>query len=210
MAKTIADLLSSANHEWDHWGQSTWDVAADRKHIGHRDDEKEFAEYVIESYNSVGGGAPSIADIQNDVYPWSAVGMSAIFKNAGFTRKEFPFAQAHSVWIRAFVKARKTGAPALYHAFRLNEAEASPDVGDLIGYVRVSGTNFEKAQTFYDKITGYPSHSDIVVARRPGEIDVIGANVLDSVTKKTISLSPGGLVSDRVHHWFVVMRRTDF
>jgi hypothetical protein len=210
MAKTLADLIASANHEWDHWGKSTWNLKTGGKDIGHTDEEEEFAQYVIDNYNSVAGGDPSLSDIENDLYFWSAVGMSAIFSKAGFVRSEFPFSQAHSTWIKAFIKARKEGAPALYHGFRLFEAEASPEPGDLVGYTYADHITFEQAQAFFDRRGSFPSHTDVVVARRAGEIDVIGANVLDSVTKKTVPLSADGLIADRTHKWFVVLKRTGF
>ncbi len=210
MSAQIADLLAVANKEWDYWGRSTFNVATGAKHIGHTDDEENYAEYVIRNYNKAGGGSPSVYDIQNDHYYWSAVGISYFFKTAGFKKSQFPFSEAHSTWIKAFVKARKADTPALYHAFRLIETEASPQVGDLVGYTYAKNTTFEQAQAYYDKTGNYPSHTDLVVTRRTREIDVIGANVLDSVTKKTIKLTANGLIADRSHKWFVVMRRKGF
>ncbi len=210
MAKTEADLLESANKEWEHWGKSKWNLSSGRRTIGHTDDERPFAKYVLDHYCSVGGGSPSLIDISNDHYFWSAVGISAIFAGAGFTRNDFPFSQAHSTWIRKFVKARKENQPALYHAFRLNEPQASPQVGDMVGYTYAQGITFEQAQAFFDRTGSYPSHTDIVVARREREIDVVGANVLDSVTRKTIPLTAAGLIADRSHKWFVVLKRKGF
>lgn len=210
MAKTLADLLNSANHEWDHWGNSTWNLSTGAKNIQHTDDETVFAQYVIDNYNSVAGGSPSVNEIANDLYFWSAVGMSAIFKGAGFKKTEFPFSQAHSTWIKKFIKARKNNTPALYHGFRIAEAAASPDVGDMVGYTYASGLTFAQAQAFFDKTGSYPSHTDVVVARRPREVDVIGFNVLDSVTKKTVPLTAAGLIADTSHKWFVVLKRKGF
>jgi hypothetical protein len=210
MAKTVNDLLDSAANEWDYWGQSTWNLSTGAKAVGHTDDEHDFAQYVIDHYNAVGGGDPSVNDIANDLYFWSAVGMSAIYKGAGFEKTEFPFAQAHSKWIKKFIKARKDNVPALYHGFRILEAEAMPDVGDMVGYTYASGITFAQAQAYFDKTGSYPSHTDVVVARRTGEIDVIGANVLDSVTKKTVKLTAAGLIADRSHKWFVVLKRRGF
>ena len=209
MAKTVSSLISSANSEWNHWGNSTWNLSTDKKNIGHTDDEKSYEDYVIKHYNSVGGGSPTANEISNDHYFWSAVGMSAIFKNAGFTKSEFPFSQAHSTWIRKFVAARNSNSPALYHGYRIHESQASPDVGDVIGYTYAK-VSFAKAQTYFDKTGSYPSHTDLVVERRDGEIDVIGANVLDSVTKKTVPLDAKGLIADTTHKWFVVLKRMGF
>jgi hypothetical protein len=210
MAKTVADLLSAADREWQRWGKSTWNVATGARKVGHTDDERDFAQIVIDDYCSVGGGNPSVADISNDDYFWSAVGISAMFKAAGFAKPEFPFSQSHSTWLRKFIKARKERQPALYWGFRVTEAQATPDVGDIVGYARGNGLTFESAQRFFDKTGSYSSHSDIVVAKRPREIDVIGANVLDSVTKKTLPLTQAGLIADRSHKWFVVLKRKGF
>jgi hypothetical protein len=210
MAKTVPDLLNAADHEWQHWGKSTWNVATGAKAIGHTDDETTFAQFIIDNYCAIVGDKPPINEISDDVYFWSAVGISAMFKAAGFDKPEFPFSNSHSTWIRQFIKARRANKPALYWGFRVTEAQATPDVGDTIGCARLRGLTFEKAQAFFDKTERYPSHSDIVVARRPGEIDVIGANVLDSVTKKTLKLTPAGLVADRSHLWFAVLKRKGF
>lgn len=204
---TVQDLTQSAQAEWQHWGSSTWDLKSGNKRIAHTDDEPDYAEYVVANYCSIVEDEPSLDDIENDHYYWSAVGMSAFFKKAGFGKSQFPFSNAHSTWIRAFVRARKNNADALYHAFRLSEPKATPDVGDLIGYTYASGISFDEAQSFFDKTGNYPSHTDVVVAKRAGEVDVIGANVLDSVTRKTVPLDAKGLIADRKHKWFVVMKR---
>jgi hypothetical protein len=209
MAGTLQELLAAAEQEWVHWGRSTWNVATGATAIGHTDDETPFAQHVIDVYNKVGGGNPTLDQIANDLYFWSAVGMSAIFAAAGFSKAEFPFAQAHAKWLVRFIKARKDNSPALYHGFRLHEPQASPQVGDLVAYTRGKMT-FNAAQKFYDKTGNYSSHSDLVVARRASEIDVLGFNVLDSVTKKTIALDANGLIGDRTHNWFTVLRRLGF
>jgi hypothetical protein len=208
MAKTVSDLLAAAKLEWDHWKNSVWNLGTGKKTIGHTDDERAFAKYVIDNYCAAGGGSPTVDEIANDDYAWSAVGISAIFKTAGFARTEFPFNQSHSVWLRRFIKARQNNeAGALYWGYRLNEAKATPEVGDLIAYARGTNLTFDRAQAFFDKTGAYNSHSDLVVAKRAGEIDVIGFNVLDSVTKKTVPLDASGKIADRKHHWFVVLRR---
>jgi hypothetical protein len=50
------------------------------------------------------------------------------------------------------------------------------------------------------------SHCDLVVAKRSNEIDVIGGNVSDSVTKKTLKLDANGKVKDATRPWFVVIK----
>jgi hypothetical protein len=207
MAKTVADVLAAANQEWNHWGKSVWNLSTGQKHIGHRDDEQSYARYVINNYNAVGGGKPTAQDIMNDHYFWSAVGISFVFHKAQFSANEFPFGERHSTWIRKSVVARQNNdKSALYHAYRLHEPQATPDVGDMVGYT-YANVSFQAAQKYYDKTTGYQSHTDVVVAKEGDSIDVIGFNVMDSVTRKTIPLTNTGHIADRSHKWFVVMKR---
>lgn len=82
---------------------------------------------------------------------------------------------------------------------------ALPKVGDLVCYLREE-KDFEESQSYFDVKHRYQSHSDIVVARRQREIDVIGANVSKSVTLKTIKLDRDGLIADRNFPWFAVLK----
>lgn len=207
MAKTVADILKAANQEWHHWGSSTWDLVKGKKHIGHRDDEKPYARYVIANYNAVAGGTPTPEEIMNDHYFWSAVGISYVFHAAQFVKTEFPFSQVHFKWIRKFIAARQSNdRSALYHGYRINEPAAVPDVGDMVGYT-YANVSLQQAQSYYDRTSSYQSHTDIVVDKRPGEIDVIGFNVMDSVTKKTLPLTESGHLADPRHKWFVVLKK---
>ena len=203
-------IISAANAEWDHWGNSTWNHVTGVKDIKHTDDETPFAQYVIDTYNAAAGGSPSLSDISNDDYAWSAVGMSTIMKNAGYLKTEFPRVESHSVFIRRFIKARRDNNTAsAYWGFRLTEAGAVPAVGDLVGYARhaTQQLTVATAAPFFDKTGAYISHTDVVVAVRAGEIDVIGCNVLNSVTKKTMALDARGFLADTNHPWFVVLKR---
>lgn len=207
MPATISSIIKSAEDEWNFWDKSTWHVPTHKKHIGHTDDELAFAKYVLNTYCAVGGGSPSITDIQDDRYYWSAVGMSTIMKNAGFTKPEFPFAQSHSKFIVHFIAARKKNdKSAAFWGYRLGETGGQPEVGDIVAYARGSGITAAKAAKYFDRKTSYESHSDVVVAKRPGEIDVIGANVLDSVTKKTLSIDSAGHIKDTEHFWFATLK----
>jgi hypothetical protein len=200
-------IVNAAVAEWNFWGNSVWNVAKNTSTIGHKNDEKAFAQYVIDNYCSVGGGNPSTYDIQNDEYAWSAVGMSAIMKNAGFTTAEFKFSELHSTFIRAFIKARfNNDTTAVYWGYRLRETGGAPEVGDLVGYARGENMTHEKAQKYFDRTSSYKSHTDVVVVKRATEIDVIGANVLDSVTKKTLTIDANGHISDATHFWFVTLK----
>lgn len=213
MPANQSSIVEAASGEWKHWGEPVWNVVSGTKSKGHHtDDEDKFAEYILDKYVSLFFKRPikwpTIANIGNDEYFWSAVTISFIMRKAGFSGPEFPISQAHATYITWAIKSRKLNdKKAAYWGFRVDEAEAQPDVGDLVGYVRGKGMTKAKALTYFDKTGSYPSHTDIVVAKRAGEIDVIGGNVRDSVTKKTLALDGKGLLADPVHNWFVVMKR---
>jgi hypothetical protein len=208
MSGTVSSMIEAAKHEWDVWGKSTWNVHQGTSVIGRRDDSPEMAEYVIRNYCKIAGGSPSLVDIQEDLYAWSAVGLSAIMKQAGFTRDEFPFAQSHSVYLRRFIKARRDGdMMAAFWGFRQGEAGGQPDVGDIVAYARGKNMTAPRAAALFNSNSSYMSHCDLVVAKRDNEIDVIGANVIDSVTLKTLRLDSNGHIKDPARHWFAVLKR---
>jgi hypothetical protein len=206
---TAEDLVASARREWDHWGRSTARVSngVPVLKIGHTDDEKAFARYVIEKYCSTVGDSPTVAEIADDDYAWSAVGISTFLRNASVTKAEFPFSASHSKYIRHFIRARQeNNNAARYWGYRIGESAGKPNKGDLVAYARGGGMTFAKAQKRYDSKGSYLSHTDLVVERRSNEIDVIGANVFDSVTLKTLPLGVDGHIADRNFHWFAVLK----
>lgn len=206
---TVHAAVQAARREWEHWGRSK------PGNIGKTERSSGFADYVYENYfkavvpnASASLKAQRVAAIRDDEYAWSAVAMSAFMKTAGFSSQQFRFSEGHSEYIRDAVAARKSGdTSATFWGFRTSEA--APAVGDLVGYARKqNGTvTMAEAQTFFDKTDSYFSHTDLVVEVRPGEIDVIGGNVSDSVTMKTLRTDHGtGFLIDTSNPWFVVMK----
>jgi hypothetical protein len=208
MASILAKLLSAADAEWQYWGKSTWKVGEASPSIAHTDDDPIFAERVIEAYCPLVGDKPSETAIQNDEYVWSAVGMCYLMHAASLSRTEFPFSNKHSRFIRHFVHARKskdTSAP--YWGYWICDPRCPAiSVGDIVGYARGEGMTRAKARSLLHGESAYEGHTDIVVAKRDDEIDVIGANVMDSVTKKTLKLKPNGRIADPSHCWFVLLK----
>lgn len=235
---TASKLSTSADKEWQHWGQCTWNCITGKRSSGHHDDdESKFAKYVIGTYLPPFYKSPikwpTESTISNDDYAWSAVAISYFMMQAGFKRKpllpsghtdsqyaawvaasqpdEYPISQSHSDYIRWAIRARNDGIEtAAYWGYRIDEDQAIPEVGDLIGYPRTDNLTKDKALKFFDRKSGYNSHTDLVVAKRSNEIDVIGGNVRDSVTKKTLPINAKGQVVEVDGHpffWFAVMKR---
>jgi hypothetical protein len=214
MPATIEDIVHAATNEWNYWGQSTWNCITGMKSSGfHIDDEVPFAEYVRATYlplfyDDDDADKPSVDAIRRDKYYWSAVTISYIMKTARFTKSEFPFSESHSTYLRWGIKSRKQhDQGAAYWGYRFDEADAQPAVGDLIGCAFEANLSHDQKVGYYENTHSYHSHADIVVARRLGEIDVIGGNVRDSVTKKTLALNNHGQLADKQHSWFVVLKK---
>jgi spore germination cell wall hydrolase CwlJ-like protein len=200
--KSTLSIVAAATKEWDFWGNSV------PGKIHHTDNEPAFATYVLETYCRPLGATPSLSAIANDTYFWSAVAISCMVKQSGVSASEFTFSQSHSTYIREAIKARRDKDKSkAYWGFRIDETEAVLAPGDIVGAGRTKGMTFEQAQALFDKKTDYESHSDIVVAVRAGEADLIGGNVSDSVTKKTLKLDAKGRLRDKKNLSFVVMKK---
>jgi hypothetical protein len=144
---------------------------------------------------------------QDGTYAWSAAFIDYVMRMAGAGHR-FPYSPNHSDYINAARQHSLGQLPNL--AIRTERPEQyAPQRGDLICMWRG-----RQPVRFDDLPTGrFPGHCDIVVATRPGVLDVIGGNVDDSVSLKRIPVTadgrlagPDGTVLDPDHPWFVVIR----
>lgn len=220
MPVTTQAILEAAQQEWARWGYSTRDLVRGEEHIAHTDKEPWFVHNVIlKDYCPVADAHPDADDIMQDKWAWSAVGLSYILRQAGFRMLgehggEFPFSARHADYLRYFVAARKQAdLSAVYWAYRLGEPGGAPMPGDIVAYARPAkeGQTLSKkeAAARFDATGNYPSHGDVVVAVRDGECDVIGCNVSNSVTRKTLALDAQGFLADETFAWFAVLKRRE-
>jgi len=135
-------------------------------------------------------------------FAWSAAFVDYVMRMAGAGRR-FPYSPTHSDYINT---ARQSSG---WVITALHPSTYAPQRGDLICMSR--GTR----QIHYaDLPTGrFPGHCDMVVAIRPGSLDVIGGNVDNSVSMKHIPVTangylanPDGTIVDPDYAWFVVLR----
>ena len=79
--------------------------------------------------------------------------------------------------------------------------EKKAELGDLVCYPRQSGVD-------YDTTYSYKSHCDIVVGvnRIKRNIEVIGGNVGDGVTKKVLNTDNKGYLNDTSYKWFTIIK----
>lgn len=137
-----------------------------------------------------------------DAPAWSAAFVSYVMRSAG-AGDRFRFSPLHADYINAAAQglgAVRTERPSAY----------APQPGDLICVSRASarGMRFDDlpAPRFF-------AHCDIVVAANPGQLQVVGGNVVGGVTMKTVPTTasgtladPEGRVVDPRFDWFVVIR----
>jgi hypothetical protein len=181
-AKTSMVLLAVG--EWARFGRQTTIYSTDapprtaQSGVKERDAPERIADY----WASVGkSGRSGLDDI-----PWSAAFVSWDIESAGVPRSQFCPDQTHTIYVERLVeRARQPGAAFIPRAPR----ERAPQVGDLICASRNgSGTTL-------DNLNRGAGHCDIVVDVRPGEVDAIGGNVGDSVTRSVFPLDGDGFLS---------------
>ncbi len=137
-------------------------------------------------------------------YAWSAAFISYVMRTAGAGTR-FPYSPNHSTYVNA---AASGGSPVLSAR---NPVDYAPLPGDLIcmGRGRSATLRFADLPT----PTLWPGHCDIVVARQPGMLSVVGGNVDDAVTMKHVPVTadgrlanPDGSIVDTRYPWLAVLQ----
>jgi hypothetical protein len=144
---------------------------------------------------------------RDGAYAWSAAFVDYVMRMAGAAHR-FPYSPNHSDYINAAKEHALGQLPNLAISAERPEIYA-PQEGDLICLWRGS-----RPVRFDDLPAGhFPGHCDIVVARRPGTLDVIGGNVDNSVSMKHVPTTvegrlarSDGSIVDPDYPWFVVIR----
>ncbi len=149
------------------------------------------------------------ADPDHLLHPWSGVFISWIMQSAGASK--FKKSPAHRVYIADAKFNRENNVnDNPFWAYRINEIK--PEAGDLVCQRRCSKAQYQdtterpKKCVTYDSIDNvdengkqiaWRTHCDIVTEVRGDSIDVIGGNVSNSVSRKTIPLTPNGYVKKK-------------
>jgi hypothetical protein len=180
-AKTSMVLLAVG--EWARFGRQMIVYSTDgpprteQMGVKERDAPQRIADY----WAAVGNVLTGLDDV-----PWSAAFISWDIENAGVPRDLFCPDQRHTIYVERMVeRAKKPGAVFIPHA----PNGYAPRVGDLICASR------EGSGTTLDNLNRGAGHCDIVVEVRPGEVDAIGGNVGDSVTRSVFPLDGDGFLS---------------
>lgn len=140
--------------------------------------------------------------------PWSAAFISYLMKTAGFSRAEFEFSDTHADYVRAALDASAAeaqGHPSAYAFRACDVATTRPRAGDLLCATRATTVGVARfdalASAIAVRATGqdFPMHCDFVVRSDEGgdaKIDVVGGNVVQSVTLTRMTLNAKKILSD--------------
>lgn len=132
---------------------------------------------------------------QDGEFAWSAAFIDYVMRMAG-AGAHFPYSPSHS----DYINAARERSDLVITALALTQY--APQPGDLICMWRAN-----RPVRFEDLPAGhFPGHCDIVVAQRPGSLDVVGGNVDNAVAMKHVPVGPTGTVADPDYPWFVVLR----
>jgi hypothetical protein len=133
--------------------------------------------------------------------PWSAVFISWCVKQAGASKKDFKFANQHSVFVHQAIKNADAGT-GVFHGFKFNAKV--PAIGDIIQNNRLKNNfNFDFAR----KNADYSSHSVIVIETgvdaQGGFAFCVGGNESDSVRRSIVRLDDKGFIKQRPGNSFI-------
>jgi Uncharacterized protein conserved in bacteria (DUF2272) len=183
-APGIAGAIEAvAIQEWQFFGQQSYDINNHTVRVGHKEGEEGWYERVGTYWHD--GVNINGIDGRDHGVPWSAAFISWVMKTAG-AGDRFRYSSQHSVYISQAIRDFLQGRAAGFWGRRLNEQK--PKVGDLVCWGREAGVDYD-----HQHGGDYAGHCDIVVDVRPDEVDIVGGNVGDSVTKRPLGLNSGYL-----------------
>jgi hypothetical protein len=189
-------VVEEANREWARFGYQTRDKEGNWIQIGHKEDDDGFFQRVGDYWRNIGWND---TDGRSSAY-WSSAFISFIMGGVG-RLFGIPFKETHrhSNYINEYVKNRKEGKlKAPFVAYELYEKPA--EVGDLLCYAYG-----DTEDNPYHNTGKYKSHCDIVVNKTDSEIEVIGGNVANSVSKKVLK-HQNGYITDTNNRWFAIIK----
>jgi len=128
-----------------------------------------------------------IIGYEGEIRPWSGAFIVWLARSAGVPESDLPSTVLHWDYIQYVIAA---GSENRFVSHDINTY--APKVGDIICAPR--GEAFIQSIHNYNDLKRGAYHCDLVVAQRLGELDVIGGNVLDTVSLAHVKLDGAGKV----------------
>ncbi len=184
-----AQSATISEGEWNFFGRQNYNLSGTVTHVGHKEGEDGYYQRVG-LYWSQGVGRDDLDGRDHD-WPWSAAFISWVMGKAGAGTR-FHNAAQHSQYISKAIRDRIQGNDkAGYWGYRLNEMK--PKIGDIVCWGREIGVDYD-----HQHQGDYSGHCDIVVAVNSNQIEVIGGNVGNSVTRRPLALDTQGYLQSTV------------
>lgn len=190
----IAKIQDHLDKEWKYFGRQYYDKEGRLVRRGISEEDPRVFKRVGYFWEK---GTGFKLDGKDRDWPWSAAFISTMHEEAE-VGPQFRRSPAHARYIRDAIFSKKARLDqAAYWGHRITER--APQVGDMVCYSRQKGVSYDRQPK------RYKSHADIVTAVRPGEVDVVGGNVGQSVSKRTLKTDENGLIVDTQRNWFAVL-----
>jgi hypothetical protein len=140
---------------------------------------------------------------EGEMRPWSGAFIVWLARSAGVPENDLPSTVLHWDYIEHTLSVDKKA-----RFIARNAKFYSPKPGDLLCAPREAG--FMHEVNAFTRLRRGPYHCDIVVDRRPYELDLIGGNVLDAVSLTHAELDAHGYVLPNAERpWQVVIEQRD-
>ncbi len=163
-------VVQVATAEWVYWGRQN---GYPRFRRGHRENEPTYRRRVL-TYWQEGVGRR----VKSSRIAWSGAFVSFVMRRAG-AGTAFPYSGSHGVYMRAALAASTKGRSRAGVVARRPE-NYTPRPGDLVCNTLRRGATFDNVPR------PFIGHCDVVVAVRRWEVDVIGGNLSNGVSRRTL------------------------
>jgi len=198
-------MIRRAIQEWQYFENQVVVLQGDHESIprvGAWEDDASHARRVNYYWRAVGRPNLDGMDCQQ---PWSAAFLSWIMRDLGVPEHQFPPASAHWIYLTHFIE--RASDPGRYFVPRRIQ-DYSPEPGDLIcagrGPAPIRPTGGD--DTSLAQLQGRPTHCDLVVEKGNQQLQVIGGNVRNSVSKTILELDARGRLQPvQRRPWFLII-----
>jgi hypothetical protein len=142
-----------------------------------------------------------IIGYEGEIRPWSGAFIVWLARSAGVPESDLPSTVLHWDYIQYVMAA---GSKNRFVSHAINTYVPKP--GDIICAPR--GEAFIQSIHNYNDLRRGPYHCDLVIAKRLGELDVIGGNVMDAVSLAHIKLDGARkVVPTKARPWSLVIEQ---
>ncbi|MBK1643944.1 hypothetical protein CKO25_04580 [Thiocapsa imhoffii] len=197
-------MIRRAIQEWESFEQQVVVLQGRQEsipNVGAWEDDASHAGRVNRYWRAV--GRPSL-DGMDCQHPWSAAFLSWIMRDLGVSEDQFRPASAHWIYLTQIIE-RASDSGRYFVPRRIQDY--TPEPGDLICAGRGrSPLQPVGGDTRAAQLQGAPTHCDLVVGKRDQQLEVIGGNVRNSVSKSILELDDRGRLQPVPRRpWFLII-----